>query len=71
MGVTEKAVFYPNLRAEIARRGDTLETLSDVLGLSPPSIARRLSGKIEWSKSEIDLLCARYNVEYEKLFARE
>ena len=71
MGVVEKAVIYPNLRAEKARRGDTLETLANVLGLSPPSVARRLSGEIAWTNDEIDILCKRYNVPYEILFVKE
>ena len=71
MGVVEKTVIYPNLRAEKARRGDTLETLGEVLGLSPPSLTRRLSGEIAWTKPEIDILCKRYNVPYEILFKRE
>ena len=71
MGVIEKTVIYPNLRAEKARRGDTLETLANILGVSPPSVARRLSGEIEWTKNEIDTLCKRYDVPYEILFIKE
>lgn len=71
MDVVEKTIIFPNLRAEKARRGDTLETLGALLGLSPPSVARRLSGQIAWSIDEIDTLCNYYNMPYENLFARE
>lgn len=61
---------YANLRAEIARNGDTLNTLSEVLGVSVGSISKRLSGDIEWTISEIKILCDRYNKSFEELFEK-
>lgn len=66
-----KKVLFPNLRAEMARHGDRLKDLSEYLGISVPSLNRRLSNEIEWTKGEIDLICNRYNMPYEKLFIRE
>ena len=71
MDVVEKTIIFPNLRAEKARRGDTNESLGALLGISPPSVARRLSGQIAWSINEIELLCKHYDMPYEILFARE
>ncbi len=68
---TVKKVYYPNLRAEIARHGDTLEILAKVLDISVPSLSRRLSGDTGWSIEEADILCKRYNVPFEILFVKE
>ena len=64
----EKVVRYPNLLAEMARSGESNSTVADLLGISPPSLSRRLKGEIEWSKSEIDTLCIHFNQKYDYLF---
>ena len=61
---------YVNLRAEIARNGDTLNTLSQVLGVSTGSVSKRLNNDVEWTISEIKLLCERYNKSFEELFEK-
>ena len=66
-----KKVLYPNLRAEIARHGDSLNDLASVLGMSLSSISRRLAGDTPWTMDEINILCKRYNMSYEILFSRE
>lgn len=68
--IEEKVIRYPNLLAEIARSGDTYSTLAKLLNMSVPSIARRLNGTIEWSKSEIDTLCDHYKKPYDYLFGQ-
>lgn len=69
--IEEKVIRYPNLLAEIARTGDTYSTLAEILHMSVPSVARRLNGSIEWSKSEIDTLCDHYKQPYDYLFSRK
>ena len=61
---------YPNLRAEKARRGDTLETLAELLGVSVGAVSQRFMGNVDWSKTEIDILCERYQKPYEELFIK-
>jgi hypothetical protein len=61
-------VNYPNLKAEMARKGDTLNTLSELLELSTGQISKRMNNQIEWSISEIKILCERYNKTFEELF---
>lgn len=63
-----ETVKYPGLKSEMARRGDTNKTLSKLLELSEPSISRRLSGEVEWSIGEIELLCNHYEKDYYELF---
>lgn len=63
-----KKVTYPGLVGEMARRGDTQETLANLLGITRSAISRRLSGKIEWSIGEIDKICEHYEKDYYELF---
>lgn len=63
-----KKVIYPGLVAEMAKRGETQEVLSKLLGLRRESISRRMTGKLEWSISEIDKICEFYKKSYDELF---
>ena len=67
----EKIVYYPNLRAEMARHGDNLEDIGKLLDVAASSVTRRLSGEIQWNINENNILCAHYNMKYEELFVRE
>ena len=40
---------YRSLRAELVRRGMTLDDLAKILGVSRVSIQNRFSGAVEWS----------------------
>jgi len=63
-----KKVMFPDLAAEMARHGDTLETLASLLGVSIPAVSRRLNGVVSWSIHDIDAICRHYNKSYEELF---
>lgn len=63
-----KEVKYPGLLAEMAKHGDKQKTLAKLLGISEPSIGRRLSGKKEWSIGEIEKICEHYDKDYYELF---
>jgi transcriptional regulator with XRE-family HTH domain len=65
-----KKIKYPELVGEMAKRGDTQESLAKLLGIPHSSISRRLSGEIEWSISEIDKLCEFYGKDYYELFKK-
>lgn len=65
-----KKVKYPELAGEMAKHGDTQETLAKILGITYASVSRRLSGRIEWSISEIDKLCKHYKKDYYELFKK-
>ena len=66
-----KKVIYPGLVAEMAKRGETQEVLSKLLGLRRESISRRMTGKLEWSISEIEKICEYYKKDYYELFKEE
>ncbi len=59
---------YPNLVAEMARRGDTQITLGKLLGLTNNSVHRKMTGKSQWTINEIEILCEYFNKDYDELF---
>ena len=63
-----KTVKYPNLLAEMARRGDNQGTLARLLLLTQAGVSRRLSGITDWKVREIETLCEYYDKDYYYLF---
>lgn len=59
---------YPNLRAEMKKRGDTQETLANLLFMDKSNISRRFTGITQWGIGEIDKLCEYYGKDYYYLF---
>lgn len=48
--------MYPNFRAERARKGVTLETLADQMGVTAPTLSNKLNGKQPLLFSEAKIL---------------
>lgn len=44
--------MYPNVKAEIARRGLTLEKISGIMGISISTLSGKLNGKYPFSLNE-------------------
>lgn len=63
-----KQIKYPVLVGEMAKRGDTQRELAKLLGINKNSISKRFSGKVQWSKNEIDKICEFYGKDYYELF---
>jgi transcriptional regulator with XRE-family HTH domain len=66
-----KKPMYPKLVCEMAVRGETQSDLAKQLNLSIPAISNRFNGKTEWSITEIDAICKRYNKSYDELFLND
>jgi predicted transcriptional regulator len=64
----EKPVKFPNLVAEMARKGDTQEVLAKLLNLTQASISRKLKGETGWSLKEVEIICDYYKKNYYELF---
>lgn len=64
----EKPIKYPNLVAEMARKGDTQLVLAKLLNLTQASISRKLKGETAWSLEEVEKICEYYNKNYYELF---
>lgn len=60
-------IKYPNLRAEMARAGMTICSLSGALGMDRNRLSRKLSGRTSLSLEEAisirDAICSRMLVE--------
>lgn len=63
-------VVFPNLMAELGRTGETQSDLAELLGISKPTVSRKVSGQIDWTQSEIDKLCEHFNKDYYHLFIK-
>ena len=63
-----KKILYPGLLAEMAKHGDTLNTIGKLIGVTNSSVSKRFSGKVEWSISEIEKICEYYGKDYYELF---
>lgn len=50
------------LKAEMKRNGDTQEQLAVALGLQPSGVCERVNGRIEFRRSEINIIRKRYNL---------
>lgn len=64
----EHIIKYPELIAEMAKRGDMLKDVAPELGISYATLSRKLSGKGEFTLKEIKLLCKRYEKNFYELF---
>ena len=61
-------IKYIELFIQMKKNGDTQKGIAKQLGISQQAISRKLSGKNEWTISEIDKLCEYYNMNYYELF---
>lgn len=64
----KKIPKYPNLVAEMVKNGDTQISLGKVIGLAKTTMCLKMSGKTEWTMSEIDKICEYYKKNYYELF---
>lgn len=62
---------YPNLRAEMARRGETVEDLADLLGITRPAMNLKINKKTGFNQKQIGLIISHFDEPYEYLFADE
>jgi len=66
-----KKVLYPDLVAEMAKRGETQKTIAKLIGIANTNVSKRFSGKKDWSISEIEKICDYYGKSYDELFKKK
>lgn len=64
-----KKQMYPNLRAELTRRGYTYDDLGKVIGLKGSAVSLKLNGKRDFDILEVKKICEHFNMSFEELFA--
>ena len=65
---------FPQLVKIMNERGETLKDIAELLGYSQKSksqISRRLTGEIEFTISDVEILCEHYNMDFWELFKRK
>lgn len=67
-----KNTIFPELANQITKRNETLRDIADLIGQNNISqITRRLTGQVEWTIGEVEILCKHYNMDFWKLFKRK
>ena len=66
-----KKAKYPVIREELAKRGQTLKDLEDVLHIDRTNIGLRIRGKRDWTIGEVKDLCRYFNKDFWDLFEEE
>lgn len=65
-----KKVLFPELCAEIARRGETRKYVAELLGISTTSLLNKLAGRTDWAFGEVEKLCEHYGKDCYELFKK-
>ena len=64
----KQEIKFPNLVAEMARRGENQKDVAELIGTSQPTFSRKLRGLNEFTINEAIILCKHYEKEYSELF---
>ena len=64
----KKVVKFPNLAAEMARNGETQKDLVELLKTNKSTISRKMSGKTQWTVTDVEIICEHYKKDYYELF---
>ena len=63
---------FPKIVELMQQNGEALQDLVNLLGYTQKSqVSRRLSGKVEWTIGDVEILCRHYNVDFYELFRRK
>lgn len=67
----KRNTVFPNLAAEMRRRGETQGDIAKLLGLnSYSSISAKMNGIRDFRICEIETICNHYGMTFEDLFTR-
>lgn len=64
--------IFPEIVKQMKNNNETLQDVANILGLNYPSqISRRLTGEVEWTIGDVEILCKHYNIDFWELFKRK
>ena len=66
----KKFVLFPEIVAEMERRGETRKDLARLLELDVSQITRKLNGDIQWTIGDIEVMTLHYNKDFWELFRK-
>ena len=55
----------------MVKHGETQSDIANLLGIGRSTVNVKISGKTEWTISEIDKICEHYQKDYHELFKRD
>ena len=63
---------YPEIVKQMKLHKQNLHDVAVLLEIPNISqVSRRLSGKVEWTLGEVEILCKYYNIDFWELFRKE
>lgn len=63
----QRQVVAANIRAALAYRRENQGDLAELLGYSPATVSRRMSGELAWNVDELALIAEHLGVAIESL----
>lgn len=63
-------MLFPEIVAEMERRGETRKDLARLLELDVSQITRKLNGDIQWTIGDIEVMTLHYNKDFWELFRK-
>lgn len=63
-------VLYPNLLAEMARKGETTTDIGKLLKLDRSQVYRKLNGQAKWTIGDAEILYEHYGIDMYTLFKK-
>lgn len=64
-----KKQIYPNLKAEMARRGYTNDDLGKIIGVKGGAVSLKLRGERDFDILEVKKICQHFDMSFEQLFS--
>ena len=66
----KKFVLFPEIVKEMERRGETQDDLARLLQLDRSIISKKLSGVVQWTIGDIEVMTLHYNKDFWELFRK-
>ena len=67
-----KNTKFPEIVNQMNLHNEKLQDMVNLLGFKELSqISRRLSGEVQWTIGEVEILCKHYNIDFWELFKRK
>lgn len=63
-------ILFPEIEAEMIRKGETQQDLANLLELDRTQITRKLKGDINWTIDDIEKMTNHYNKDFRELFRK-
>jgi len=64
-------IKFPEIYNQMQLRNEKLKDVANVIELDISQVSRKISGEINWSFNDIQLLCKHYNMDFKDLFRKE